>query len=175
MTTYDPIAEALGMSPLNEEFVFNVNDYEHTRIGVSSCFDKHDEQTKIIMGEKAQERLKRGDNIFLDLGWQKAKNKKRLENGTHNFLNKEWQSEQNRKRIANGTHNFLDPEARKRYAQKQLSNGNHVTKNSELQSAKGKKAWSDMPRVTCPHCNKMGAKPVMSKYHFDKCKLIAST
>ena len=24
--------------------------------------------------------------------------------------------------------------------------------------------------VTCPHCNKTGGKPVMTRYHFDKCK-----
>lgn len=26
-------------------------------------------------------------------------------------------------------------------------------------------------RVVCPHCNKVGGKPVMSRYHFDLCKL----
>lgn len=26
-------------------------------------------------------------------------------------------------------------------------------------------------QVTCPHCGKTGGKPVMAKYHFDKCKL----
>jgi hypothetical protein len=25
-------------------------------------------------------------------------------------------------------------------------------------------------RVTCPHCNKIGGKPVMMRYHFEKCK-----
>jgi hypothetical protein len=24
--------------------------------------------------------------------------------------------------------------------------------------------------ITCPHCNQMGGKPVMKRFHFDKCK-----
>lgn len=28
------------------------------------------------------------------------------------------------------------------------------------------------PQITCPHCGKVGGKPVMMRFHFDKCKLI---
>ena len=37
----------------------------------------------------------------------------------------------------------------------------------ELSAAlRGKK----QPQVVCPHCNKTGGKPIMHRYHFDKCK-----
>ena len=29
----------------------------------------------------------------------------------------------------------------------------------------------DIPKVVCPHCNKIGGINGMKRYHFDKCKL----
>ena len=168
MDIYEQLCKDLQSFEVDYKFYHKNN--KDTLTPLPSTFTEHTEETKVVLRIKAQNRIKKGEHNFLDSEWQKSKCKKQVENGTHNFLNKEWQAAQNKKRIENGTHNFLNPEARKQYTQKQLANGNHVTQNSEIQSAKSKKAWSNMPRVTCPHCGKAGAKPVMSRYHFAKCK-----
>ena len=46
------------------------------------------------------------------------------------------------------------------------STENNAMKNPEV----AKKLKVPKEKVTCPHCNLTGGKPVMIRYHFDKCK-----
>jgi hypothetical protein len=46
---------------------------------------------------------------------------------------------------------------------------NHTAESIEFIKQNADK--SPKPLVECPHCKMIGGKPVMSRYHFDKCKL----
>jgi hypothetical protein len=46
-----------------------------------------------------------------------------------------------------------------------------VTDNPMKQQAIAQRFKKPKEIVVCPHCNKSGGKPVMIRYHFDKCKL----
>lgn len=49
---------------------------------------------------------------------------------------------------------------------------NHPNKGKMIHSEEFKmKLSKPKPQVQCPHCRKIGGKPVMMRYHFDKCKL----
>lgn len=131
--------------------------------------------------------------------WHKELNSKKAEElllqGTHNFQNPEVRSKviiaaqkrfiennpmfkENNKvnasrsakhQIANNAHNFQKEENRKKSAKKLseiMSGDKNPMKNFEISKLfKGPK-----PKVTCPHCNRQGGKPVMMRYHFDFCK-----
>ena len=56
-------------------------------------------------------------------------------------------------------------------------NGSHVGWNlseeaRERQKNAAREALSGKPKqkVVCPYCNKIGGKPVMMRFHFEKCK-----
>jgi hypothetical protein len=71
-------------------------------------------------------------------------------------------TEISRKRVENGTHNFLGGKIQSESHRRRVANGTHqflVNHPSKI-------------KVTCPHCDKIGDKPNMMKYHFDKCKSI---
>ncbi len=46
-------------------------------------------------------------------------------------------------------------------------------KQSSISNERKKQSASKEPKVkiSCPHCNKVGGKPVMKRFHFDACKL----
>lgn len=71
---------------------------------------------------------------------------RRINDGTHNFIRL------NQKRIDVGIHNLLGSNQNK----KQLADGKHASQII----------------VSFPHCNKIGSKIIMSRWHFDKCKEI---
>jgi hypothetical protein len=51
----------------------------------------------------------------------------------------------------------------------------HPNKGKTIHSQEFKEKLSKPKQiVTCPHCNKEGGKPVMKRYHFEKCKLAPS-
>jgi len=85
---------------------------------------------------------------------------RRVEEGTHNLLG----PDMNRKRIEAGTHNLL----------KQNGGSEKARKNNLLRMEKGTHIFiTNNPAseiVTCPYCNKTGARPAMLRWHFDKCK-----
>lgn len=85
-----------------------------------------------------------------------------LLDGTHPFLDSENQSRKAKKasmeRISNGTHHFCDSEFHRKYALDRLEAGTH-----NFQTA---------PKVTCPHCGKIGRNGPMHQWHFDNCKQI---
>lgn len=69
----------------------------------------------------------------------------------------------------NGTHNFCDPKNREKVSrvnrERLLTNENPMkNKSISILFQKSK------DKVICPHCKKTGGKPVMMRYHFDKCK-----
>jgi hypothetical protein len=109
--------------------------------------------------------------------------KSRVINGTHPFLNTEFQKEQSRKsnfkRLSDGTHNFLNSNiqsvAGKISNKKRLSNGTHNFLGGEIQNKKIKNGTHHLlagnrPKVKCPHCDKIGDKNLMTRWHFDRCK-----
>ena len=67
-----------------------------------------------------------------------------------------------RKRVEEGTHNFLGGSIQRKTASKLLAAGIHNFLTNQPSKTK----------ITCPHCSKIGDKPNMLKYHFDKCKTL---
>lgn len=100
-------------------------------------------------------------------------NKIRLENGTHIWLNSDHQREKQIRRFELGTHNFQTSEHIEKI--KTLSRNRFLTNNpvySQINQNKNK-IISDNPtkyKLECPHCGKIGPKPQMKQWHFDKCK-----
>lgn len=132
--------------------------------------------THHMLGGDLQRRLlAEGKNPFSDPNFTGKHSRARVANGTHNFLGS---NNPVHKLIADGTHNFLgdknpsrqkaqqgthhwqDPEWHKRKIQKMRDNGTLTFKNNNPNNVK----------LTCPHCNKLGSKPGMLRYHFDNCK-----
>jgi HNH endonuclease len=119
----------------------------------------------------------------------KAVAAKRIAEGTHNFSS-ELSKKVQKDRIANGTHNFQGEQGslnavqrnkklvelgkhpwagelgkihNKKLAAKRVVNGTHNFQG-EMNPNK------NMPKVTCPYCNKVGGRNQMKRYHFDNCK-----
>ena len=141
---------------------------------IPSAFTEHTEETKIVMRDLAKARVQRGDHPFIGKQeWRKQFMKNQRKNKT-GFFNPEVQKEiyekHHKSKFEDGSHIFLDAKVRKQNIKKQIANGKHPTQNSALQASKSKKAWENMPKVICPHCGKEGAKPVISRFHFDNCK-----
>ena len=93
----------------------------------------------------------------------KEQNLRRIAEGTHNFVT----NNPNINRLQDGTHNFLKEQSV--YAQ--LERGTHAWKGKDVQ--KRLLAEGNHPtqvKITCPHCHMTGAKPVMTRFHMDKCK-----
>jgi transposase-like protein len=93
----------------------------------------------------------------------KEQNLRRIAEGTHNFV----VNNPTPQRIKDGTHNFLNEHSV--YAQ--LERGTHAWKGKDVQ--KRLLAEGNHPtqvKITCPHCGMTGAKPVMTRFHMDKCK-----
>jgi hypothetical protein len=63
----------------------------------------------------------------------------------------------------------FSPEARRENGLKGVFVTNNPMKRPEIAALFRK----PKPAITCPHCGKTGGKPVMMRYHFDKCKHIA--
>ena len=93
---------------------------------------------------------------------------KRIQDGTHNFLG---DTNPVYKRVEEGTHNFLGDA---NPVHRLVSEGVHnLQGDSGSQLQKRLLAEGNHPtqvKLTCPHCGLIGAKPVMSRFHMDKCK-----
>jgi hypothetical protein len=99
----------------------------------------------------------------------KATQHKRLAEGTHN-----WQGEQgrqnalhrNKKLVESGKHPWAGELGRthnRELAQKRLEDGSHPFLGDNNPN-------KNMPKVKCPHCNKIGGRNQMKRYHYDNCK-----
>ena len=102
----------------------------------------------------AKKLVNEGRHHFLGGRIQTANHIKRVEDGTHQFLGGQIARQTQLNRVKNGTHNFLNGEISKRTNKERMKNGTHPTQFQR----------------TCPHCNKRGQAPAMSRWHFDKCK-----
>lgn len=108
-------------------------------------------------------RVAEGTHHFLDSDWQrniakkysKKNQRKLLEEGRHSWQNSKLQSMLSRRQIAGGTHAFLSGEIQRNTALRLLKEGRH---HSQI-------------KLTCPHCDKIGSKNNMNRWHFDNCKL----
>lgn len=115
--------------------------------------------------------------------------KQRIEEGTHNFSS-ELSRQTQARRIKQGTHNFQGEQGSQNAIQrnkKLVELGKHPWAG-ELGKLHNKKVASErivngthnfqgefnpnknMPKVTCPHCEKVGGRNQMKRYHFDNCK-----
>lgn len=99
-----------------------------------------------------------------------------VERGDHPFLNKENAKNRNIKRVLDKTHNFL---GQKNPTHQQIKKGIHhfQTNNpSKVQVLNGTHHFltnhPNKVKVICPHCNKIGGKVNMNRYHFGNCKLL---
>lgn len=113
----------------------------------------------------------------------------RIEKGTHNFsseLSKRVQSN----RIKEGSHNFQGEQGRQnalRRIKHQIESNTHPwagelgkIHNKKLATERVTKGThnfqgnanpnKNMPKVTCPQCNKIGGRNQMKRYHFNNCK-----
>lgn len=138
--------------------------------GLAGLIDK-DEIVRQLMslthkGKKLSDRQKEQNSIRM---------LKMIESGDHIFLSEKLRNNtsiREKEKLSRGEHIFQSPGFHERRIASQKSKGTLGFCNPTFQKEMGKRAWTNMPKVTCPHCGKMGAKPVMSKYHFDKCKLL---
>lgn len=94
---------------------------------------------------------------------------KRLKEGTHNFQGEQGSRNalhRNKKLVELGKHPWageLGKIHNKKVATERVSNGTHNFQGEHNPN-------KNMPRVTCPHCNKEGGRNQMKRYHFDNCK-----
>lgn len=103
-------------------------------------------------GELQHARVADGTHHFLGGEISRKITAKRLENGTHNFIGGEIGGRTSRNRVSNGTHNFLGNTVKRNISK--ISGDNHPNK----------------VKVTCPHCNLIGGRVNLNRYHFDNCK-----
>ena len=90
-------------------------------------------------------------------------------NPMHTSTSKEKARINSKNQMVNGNWMLDDPEVKARARENNpLSNGKNPMHNPEI-AALFKKPKE---KVTCPHCGKEGGKPVMMRYHFDKCKSV---
>lgn len=112
------------------------------------------EGTHHFLGPKVnKKRVKEGTHNFLDGDIQH----RRVKEGTHNFLGGDIQRNNNLRRVKDGTHPFLDSQKQSERALKRVKDGTHPFLNP--------------PQLKCPHCDKIGARAPMKRWHFDNCKL----
>ena len=48
----------------------------------------------------------------------------------------------------------------------------HIKSEATLQKLREKANTGPKLQITCPHCNKVGGAPSMTRWHFDKCKIL---
>jgi len=112
----------------------------------------------------ANKRIKDGTHNFLGGEIQRKTSRRRVKDGTHDFLGGEIQRKTSRRRVKDGTHNFLGGEIQRKTSRearmKEVNEGTHHFITNHPSKTK----------VTCPHCGKVGDKPNMMRYHFNKCK-----
>jgi hypothetical protein len=129
-----------------------------------------------------------GKKLASDLSKKLAE--ERIRNGTHNFssdLSRKTQAA----RIKEGTHNFQGEQGRVNAVKRNkrlVELGKHPWagelgkanshKITELRLSNGTHNFlgennpnKNMIKLTCPHCNKVGGKNLMKRYHFDNCKI----
>jgi hypothetical protein len=148
--------------------------------GVGSDFMKHRNRTKMQDGSHNfangglaklnQERIAAGTHHLS--GEQGSKFQlDRMSTGKHNWANGQLSALQ-RKRVNDGTHNML-----KGSTEIQRRHDAGVYEFVALQRSKAhQRTLADgtsklLIEYTCPHCGKQGNGPVMTRWHFDNCKL----
>ena len=93
---------------------------------------------------------------------------RRLREGTHNFQGKQGSLnaiQRNKKLVESGKHPWAGEkgsEHNSKVAKERVKNGSH---NFQLQPN------PNLTMVTCPHCEKLGSRPAMLRWHFENCKL----
>lgn len=150
----------------------NYSDYQRKRMVE---FNQRSE-TREKRSQKCKEQFYLDTHNFQDPEFkERDRKRKSIQAKTNNPMFKEEQKERHRKvlqrQLEEGTHNFQNPEIRKKVTEinrRRWTGDGNPMKNPEV----AKKLKKPKPKVTCPHCNKTGGKPVMTRYHFDNCKHI---
>lgn len=153
MNIYDPIAEALGMTPLLDVSEYpKIDESQIIPIQNGACFAAGwNKGLKHTEGQR---------NYLL----------KTLSDGTHNFMNVEWRLQHARKRVENGSYSSVS----KKTAARQLADGTHPflhfdVKTQQANLLKEGKHHSQVVHI-CPHCGHQGKGNGFKRYHFDRCK-----
>lgn len=105
----------------------------------------------------------------------------RINNGTHNFQRRPDGTSLASDRVAKGIHAGQTRPNGTSIASDRVANGTHnlvgANNPSHNRISKGIHNFigdtnpnKNMPRVTCPHCNKTGGRNQMKRYHFQNCK-----
>lgn len=78
-------------------------------------------------------------------------------------------SEDTKRKIADGISNYIKEHGHWSKGKPAWNSGKNISEEMRLKIQAGS---SKAPKesITCPHCNKVGGKPVMKRFHFDKCK-----
>lgn len=105
--------------------------------------------------------------------------KKRVLDGTHHLLSRDIQKKSNKDRIENGTHNWLNGEPTSKRERLKVQNGTHIFLGGRIQAETHRvrlenKTSHLLQNITCPHCNKTGRHAPMHRWHFAKCRNLAS-
>jgi len=109
----------------------------------------------------------------------KVRNENQIRNGTHPFLGDKNPS---RQKVKAGTHHWLKENRHPTCDENQrnlVKTGKHywlsdehkkeVSQRTSTNIKKGKHPFGEI--ITCPHCNKIGQKASLMRWHFDRCKL----
>lgn len=149
MDIYDPIALALGLTQ-----TLDISQY-HTL----------EEDCQIIpFDTKPVKPIEWTDEMRKECG---DRQRISLENGTHGFITK--------RHIIAEAASKKAPEHNRSPLMREVAKHNaiHRNKTDKMKNAAKNRMLHNNPnniKVTCPHCNKQGSKPIMSRYHFDNCK-----
>ena len=149
----------------------NYTDYQREKMVE---FNKR-EETREKRREKNQELVENSQHNFQRTDVKEKAKQTQREN--YKIYGHYMQSEENRQKqrdivqeqLKEGTHNFQKKETKENAAialKERLAQEGNPMHNPEI----AKKLKKPKPKVTCPHCNKEGGKPVMVRYHFDNCK-----
>ena len=109
-----------------------------------------------LMSIAQQKRVKDGTHHWLGGSYAKRLQNRLIKEGKHQFLDPEFSKKHSRQRVKDGTHNFLGGKIQKSATERRLVDGTH--------HMLGRK------EVECPHCGETGHKPIMARWHFNKCK-----
>lgn len=130
-----------------------------------------------LVSMQQQSRVENGQHHFLGGEIQRQSNSKMLDNGTHPFLSPNYQRDNAMKRVSNGTHHFIGGTIQRKNAKLQIENGTHnfVTNNPTYNRIDNNthNFITNNPsniKLECPHCNMIGSKSNMNRWHFENCK-----
>lgn len=149
-------------------------------------FEDRSDNSKKVNNKRIQD----GTHNFLREGYHEEFvskiQRKMVEDGTHNFTS-EFSAKHNKKRVEEGTHHFLgenNPSVRRSkegthqwigLSAKRVQDGSHnfLGENNPSHKRVAEGTHNFTIEKECPHCGRKGKGAVMTRWHFDKCKILS--